>query len=98
MERGTDSEVEMAPSYLIIKHAAFPIPAPREGDPGYDPEYSLPCAKVLGAPRGRAKAFRPNSIVNVSGMSFGSLSGAATEAINRGSRIAGCLAVQEYGS
>ena len=33
----------------------------------------------------------PASIVNVSGMSFGSLSGPAVEALNRGSRIAGCL-------
>ena len=34
----------------------------------------LPSAKVLGGPRGRRHAFRPASIVNISGMSFGSLS------------------------
>ena len=49
------------------------------GDPDYDASYPLPCAKVLGGPRGRAKAFRPASVVNVSAMSFGSLSGAAVE-------------------
>jgi glutamate synthase domain-containing protein 2 len=51
----------------------------------------LPCAKVLGAARGRPKAFRPDSVVNISGMSFGSLSGNAIEALNRGAALAGCL-------
>ena len=47
--------------------------------------------KVVGAARGRVKAFRPGSVINISGMSFGSLSGAAIEALNRGAVIAGCL-------
>ena len=34
----------------------------------------MPMAKVLGAARGRAQAFRPASVVNISGMSFGALS------------------------
>ncbi|GAB3840207.1 hypothetical protein GCM10029963_08430 [Micromonospora andamanensis] len=51
----------------------------------------LPSAKVLGAARGRAHAFRPESVVTISGMSFGSLSGPAVEALNRGAAIAGCL-------
>ena len=46
---------------------------------------------MLGAARGRAKAFRPNSVVNVSAMSFGSLGARAVEAINRGCALAGCL-------
>lgn len=53
--------------------------------------YTLPCAKVLGGHRCRDRAFRPSSVVNISGMSFGSLSGAAVEAMNRGAAIAGCL-------
>ncbi|MGD8494926.1 MAG: FMN-binding glutamate synthase family protein [Gemmatimonadales bacterium] len=53
--------------------------------------YTLPCAKVLGGHRGREKAFRPESIVGISGMSFGSLSAAAVEAMNRGAKICGCL-------
>lgn len=88
---GTDLDVENAPNLLILKHAAFPISAPCAGDEDFDPNYSLPCAKVLGGYRGRAKAFRPESVVNISGMSFGSLSAAAIEALNRGSKIAGCL-------
>jgi glutamate synthase domain-containing protein 2 len=51
----------------------------------------LPCAKTLGGFRKRAKAFVPASVVNVSGMSFGALGGAAIEALNRGSLMAGCL-------
>ena len=46
---------------------------------------------MLGGARGRRHAFRPESVVNVSGMSFGSLSGTAVEAINRGAAEAGCL-------
>jgi len=45
----------------------------------------------VGGTRGRAAAFRPASVVNISAMSFGSLSGAAVEALNRGAALAGCL-------
>ncbi len=88
---GSDNEMELQPSYLIIKHATFPLEGSHPGDPDFDAQFRVPCAKVMGAARGRARAFRPDSIVNVSGMSFGSLSGPAVEALNRGSRIAGCL-------
>lgn len=88
---GTDNDLENAPSYLIIKQAAFPISDPIKGQSGYDPEYKVPCAKILGGARNRAKAFRPSSIINISAMSYGSLSAAAVEAINRGCKIAGCM-------
>jgi glutamate synthase domain-containing protein 2 len=88
---GTDNDLESSPNYIIIKHAAFPIPDRKPGEPGYDPRFPVPCAKVLGAARGRKKAFRPASVVNVSGMSFGSLSGRAVESLNRGAKLAGCL-------
>jgi glutamate synthase domain-containing protein 2 len=81
---GSDNDIESCGNYLVIKHAAFPLDASSEG--GDD----LPCAKVLGAARGRRHAVRPGSVVNASGMSFGSLSGAAIEAINRGAALAGC--------
>lgn len=83
---GTDNDLERSPNYLIVKHDTLGYP-----DGPEDPEWRLPCAKVLGAARGRRKAFRPNSVVSISGMSFGSLSAPAIEALNRGSRIAGCL-------
>ena len=88
---GTDNDLENANGYLIIKQATFPILDTPHDAPCYDPGYAVPCAKVLGKARNRAKAFRPNSIVNISAMSYGSLSGAAVEAINRGCSIAGCL-------
>ena len=88
---GTDNKIELAPHYLIIKHDAFPLNDPYPGEPSYDPEYRIPCGKILGGWRGRAKAFRPQSVVNVSAMSFGSLSAAAVQALNEGCGLAGCL-------
>lgn len=99
---GTDEKVELEPNFVIIKHAAFPPKPPpgshaseerrKYGFPVPDQRtYTLPCAKVMGGARGRAKAFRPASVVNVSGMSYGSLSAPAIEALNRGSALAGCL-------
>ncbi len=88
---GTDHDPETSPHFLILKHAAFPFPSPTPADAAFDSNHCVPCGKVLGGHRGRAKAFRPNSIVNISAMSFGSLSGPAVEALNRGAKIAGCL-------
>ena len=88
---GTDNDLEQASGYIIIRHVAFPRTGPVPGQPGHDPTYALPCAKVLGGHRQRARAFRPTSIVNTSAMSYGSLSSAAVEAINRGVKIAGAM-------
>ncbi len=88
---GTDNDLEQTPGYLIIKQSTFPVFSPQEDDPKYDAMHRIPCAKVLGAARSRKGAFRPDSIVTISAMSFGSLSAAAVEAINRGVSIAGGL-------
>jgi glutamate synthase (ferredoxin) len=88
---GTDNDLERSPGHLIIHHSSFPLDEPHPGHAGYDPEHRIPAAKVLGAFRKRRRAFRPRSIVNVSAMSYGSLSWAAVEAINRGCAIADCL-------
>lgn len=85
---GTDNDLEHAPAYVILKHAAFPHHDAVDRDAT---GWAVPCAKVLGGPRGRAKAFRPASVVNTSAMSFGSLSGAAVEALNRGAALVDCL-------
>ena len=95
---GSDQEMELSPNYLIIKQSAFPLTSPTRGQPGFDPTYSLPCAKVMGAKHGRAKAFRPASVVNISGMSFGSLSANAVIALNSGAKIAGCMQSTGEGS
>lgn len=88
---GTDTEQEQIENFLIVKHSTFPFHSPFPGEADYDPNYEITCAKVLGGFRHRRHAFRPGSVVNISGMSFGSLSSAAVEALNRGSAMAGCL-------
>ncbi|MDH3224429.1 MAG: FMN-binding glutamate synthase family protein [Gemmatimonadota bacterium] len=99
---GTDEMVELEPNFLVIKHAAF-APEQNDAERAAGPTrtyafpvvnssaHAVPCAKVLGGHRGRAQAFRPESVVNISGMSYGSLSAPAVEAINRGVVLAGCL-------
>jgi glutamate synthase domain-containing protein 2 len=87
---GTDNDIEYTPGYPIIKHRTFGRAVPRS-TPAAGYEASVPCAKILGAARGRTRAFRPQSVVNISGMSYGSLSGNAIEALNKGAALAGCL-------
>ncbi|MGB0890022.1 MAG: glutamate synthase-related protein [Solirubrobacterales bacterium] len=91
---GSDNEMERSTNYLVIKHEAFPpmIDAEHsiENDSGQD-HFLLPAAKIVGLPRGRKKAFRPESVVNISGMSFGSLSARAIQALNGGARLAQCM-------
>lgn len=87
---GTDNDIEHTTGYPVIKHRTFGHTVP-PSSPTAAHEVDLPCAKVLGAARGRAKAFRPSSVVNISAMSYGSLSGNAIEALNRGAKLAGCL-------
>jgi glutamate synthase domain-containing protein 2 len=85
---GTDNDLDHSTGYIILKHKTMPLPDPVDGEIGAGHLHPIPCAKVLGAHRNRTKAFRPNSIINTSAMSFGSLSGAAVEAINRGVAVA----------
>ncbi|MEJ2539391.1 MAG: FMN-binding glutamate synthase family protein [Gemmatimonadota bacterium] len=87
---GTDNDVELRSNYLVIKHDTLGR-LDTHHDAEEDPFYRLPAAKVLGGHRGRARAFRPESVVNISGMSFGSLSGPAVRAMNRGAALCGCL-------
>lgn len=86
---GTDNDVEHTANLPIIKQRAFPGP----GTPvhAHEPDGDIPGTKVIGRPRGRAHAFRPESIVNISAMSFGSMSHAAIEALNKGAALAGCM-------
>lgn len=79
---GSDNRLDDE-GYVFFRHAGFPS--------GDEPRPDLASAKVLGAWRNRPGAFRPSSIVNISGMSYGSLSGPAVEALNRGSARADCL-------
>lgn len=87
---GTDNDMERVEGYPVIKHRTFMGPGAAT-PPHADDAITLPSAKVMGAARGRRHAFRPGSVVNISGMSFGSLSGKAIEALNTGAAMAGCL-------
>jgi glutamate synthase (ferredoxin) len=87
---GTDNDVENTEGYPVIKHRTFAGPAAHTKR-HVEEAVPIPSAKVLGGPRGRRQAFRPASVVNVSAMSFGSLSRHAVEALNRGAALAGCL-------
>ncbi|NKI32437.1 FMN-binding glutamate synthase family protein [Croceivirga thetidis] len=79
---GTDRDI-YAHQHIFIKNAMIgykkPVGHPNLSDPNF-----LPCAKVIGAYNNRKKPFRPASIINISAMSFGSLSAAAVEAMNKG--------------
>ncbi|GAB6987061.1 glutamate synthase-related protein [Nocardioides pyridinolyticus] len=92
---GTDNDLEHGSGNVIVHHRTFARAHPTHGAVGQ--EARLPSAKVLGGPRGRRHAFRPASVVNVSGMSFGSLSGNAIEAINRGAAEAALPAQHRRG-
>ncbi|RMH66957.1 MAG: FMN-binding glutamate synthase family protein, partial [Actinomyces sp.] len=83
---GTDNVITRD-GYLVLLHAAFPHPE-TAGDEG---PHHLPFARPLGDAHGRPGAFTPASFVNISAMSFGSLSGRAVEALNRAAAAAGCL-------
>src|SRR4029079_6704682 len=81
---------EYTAGYPVIKHRTFGRAVPRSA-PMAAHEVELPGVKVIGAARGRPGAVRPKSVVNISAMSFGSLSGNAVEALNRGAVLADCL-------
>lgn len=82
---GTDNDIDR-PGYVLLRHAAFPHPSPPEKDAD-----QIPMLKVLGEAHGREHAYRAPSVVNISAMSFGSLSAPAIEAINRGAMVADCM-------
>jgi len=78
---GTDNDLDR-PGYLLLRQSAFPIAL-------YGDEVAM--RKEIGGWRDRPGAWTPASIVNISGMSFGSLSGPAIEALNLAAADAGCF-------
>ncbi len=80
--------------HIFVKNAMIAYQMP-EGHPNRKDPYFIPCAKVIGAYNKRKKPYRPASIINVSAMSFGSLSAAAVEALNSG--VKKCGAYQNTG-
>ena len=90
---GTDNDLEHSPG--LPDHQAVVVPAgraPPRTSAGFDPNFHLPCAKVLRRRRAarRRRSALP-SVVNISSMSYGSLGAKAVESLNRGAALAGCL-------
>lgn len=83
---GTDQNIYEV-NYVFINNAVIPFHVPEKHHYKKDP-YFLACAKVMGEHTKRRRPYRPASVINVSAMSFGSLSARAIEALNEGCRKA----------
>src|SRR5262245_21579611 len=86
---GTDDQI-LGIGYPIIKHAVFPYGETSFAGHADDPIHEMPSARTLGEHHGRPKAWKPNSMINISAMSFGALGSHAIEALNRGAKLADC--------
>ena len=84
---GTDRDI-YAHQHIFINNAMMPYQIDKNHPNSIDKNF-LPCAKVMGAYNNRRKPYRPASIINVSAMSFGSLSAKAVESMNKGIKLAG---------
>ena len=86
---GSDQDFN-APGYIFIKNAMIgynpPTDHPFNKNPGV-----MPAAKIMGEYHQRIRPYRPYSIINISGMSFGSLSAKAVDSLNKGADLAGCF-------
>jgi len=84
---GTDRDI-YAHQHIFVKNQMMAYKVSKNHPNAIDKTF-LPCAKVIGAFNKRKKPYRPASVINVSAMSFGSLSAAAVEALNKGVAKAG---------
>lgn len=82
---GTDRDIYKS-QYIFISNAMMPYKLPKKHPNKKDP-YFLACAKVIGLYNKRKKPYRPASVINVSAMSFGSLSARAIAALNEGVKL-----------
>jgi glutamate synthase domain-containing protein 2 len=83
---GTDQDIYEV-NYIFINNALIPFKVPDDHYYNKDP-YFLACAKVMGEFNKRKRPYRPASVINVSAMSFGSLSARAIESLNQGCKKA----------
>jgi len=89
---GTDDQIYTV-GYPVIKHAVLTHPdaANHSQNEHHGEPTPIECAKLLGEAHGRARPYRPASIINISAMSFGSLGRNAVRALNMGALSAGCF-------
>jgi len=83
---GTDRDI-YAHQHIFINNAMIPYKIEKDHPNTIDKSF-LPCAKVIGAYNKRSKPYRPASVINVSAMSFGSLSAKAIASLNNGIKLA----------
>jgi glutamate synthase domain-containing protein 2 len=83
---GTDQDI-YSPGFVFIKPALMAYRLPEGHVNIKNPSY-LPSAKIVGPHR--RKPYAPQSVINISAMSFGSLSAAALSALNQGAKMAHC--------
>ncbi|SFU53834.1 Glutamate synthase domain-containing protein 2 [Pustulibacterium marinum] len=84
---GTDRDI-FSQNYVFVNNSMIPYKMPL-GHPNIEQKDTIPCAKVIGAYHNRLKPYRPASIINISAMSFGSLSAKAIESLNLGAKKCG---------
>ncbi|RKE94881.1 FMN-binding glutamate synthase family protein [Ichthyenterobacterium magnum] len=82
---GTDRDI-YAHQHIFINNAMMPYQISKDHPNSIDKSF-LPCAKVMGAYNKRKRPYRPTSIINISAMSFGSLSAKAVESLNKGVKM-----------
>ncbi|GLB52417.1 FMN-binding glutamate synthase family protein [Neptunitalea chrysea] len=83
---GTDRDI-FSQNYVFINNSMLPYKLPK-GHPNNEQNDFIPCAKVIGTYHKRKKPYRPASVINISAMSFGSLSAKAVESLNVGAKKA----------
>jgi glutamate synthase domain-containing protein 2 len=83
---GTDRDI-YSHQHMFINNAMFPYKLDSSHPNSMDKSF-LPCAKIMGEFNKRKKPYRPASVINISAMSFGSLSAKAIESLNKGVKIA----------
>lgn len=83
---GTDRDI-YAHHHVFINNAMMPYKV-EDNHPNATDKTFLPCAKVMGEFNKRKRPYRPASVINVSAMSFGSLSAKAVESMNKGVQLA----------
>ena len=79
---GTDRDI-YSHHHIFINNAMLPFRIGKDHPNAKDKSF-LPCAKVIGAYNKRKRPYRPASVINVSAMSYGSLSAKAVESLNKG--------------
>lgn len=84
---GTDRDI-YAHQHIFINNAMLPYKIGKDHPNVLDKTF-LPCAKVIGVYNKRKRPYRPASVINISAMSFGSLSAKAVESLNKGVKMAG---------